>query len=425
MIDRGKRLYEKNRHLIKNLSINVTYRVIIILITLFCGILMSRDLLEAKRGIFSLFISSLILFNNLFNFGLNSSSAYYAKDAPEKMRSFLNANFFLSIVSSILIFLILTLFSQYFKFQSTALTIVFIVVYLLFSFQLIFRSFLMGQDESLYTQKIDFYIKIIYLAYILFIHFMGLMTVINVVLFLIFDYLAFSIYANKKLKISIFPIHFDYKFFKDTFKINSKMYLSSIMTIAILKGDQYFIKKFLGNYHVGLYSIGGIVIDNLGVITSMFCVMYLPKLIEEKNLILKLTKVKKVLFLIFGLSFGIALFFYFLSPFIIELYFKKTNFEASQSLQILLIGFIFWSLYSLLSFLYLSIRVKKSSIIILFLCLTINFGLNYIFIPTYGIRASAWASSFCYFLLFVLSYIDLFFLKKKNFLKKSQIDIHD
>jgi O-antigen/teichoic acid export membrane protein len=67
---------------------------------------------------------------------------------------------------------------------------------------------------------------------------------------------------------------------------------------------------------------------------------------------------------------------------------------------------------------YTTIRFKKSLIIILAFCVLLNFGLNYFLIPSHGIIGAAWSSSICYAILFALSYLDLFILKRNNFLKK-------
>lgn len=417
MISKGLHLLETYKEFIRNLSINVFYRVIIVAINLVSGIIISRDLMEANRGLFSIILTSFFLFNTALNFGINGSAAYFAKADPAKLKSFLSTGLIVAFLSSIL--LVALIFFKIYTFQNELLKYVFLVGYFLFSIQVLFRSILIGMDFNIFSQKIDVITRSFYLVFIIILHQLGYMSVFNVIIFIILEYTAFSIIANYKLKLSIFPFQIiNLSFFKETFLINSKMYLSGVLGVLLLRGDQFIVKKLLGNYNVGLYTVGSTILENLGVVTSMICVMYLPKLIEEKNLTEKFKKTNKLLVLIAGISIIIAFIFYFLSPYIIELYYKKANIEAAESLQILLIGFVFWSLFTFISYVYFSIRIKKSYLIIIAFCVLINLSINYIYLPLNGIKAAAWASTISYFLLFVLSYFDLFYLKKKNFLKK-------
>lgn len=410
--------YHKYKEIGTAISIGVIYRFLSVLINFYTGVLIARDLGEANRGLFGLFLTSLFFFNVFLNFGFNNSAAYFASKSPDKMKQYLSTNFILSIFSSIVIIISLFIFSLYFNFQSDSLRYLFLICYIFYSFSLIYRSFLVGQNHLIYSQKIDFYLRLGYLIYILILYINQAMSVFNILLYVTLEYLIFSILSKFKIKVNIFPLQFNFQFFKDTFLFNSKTYLAAILATFILRFDQYLIKYFYGNFQVGIYSICSTIIENMCIVTSMIAVFYIPKLFAEKNLTLILNKSRKILGFILISSIAMASVIYIISPWLIELYFKKTNPEAVTLLRVLLIGFVSWSIFIFIHTIYFSLRFKKSLLIIMTFCLAINIGINYFLIPKYGIITAAWSSSISYTILATLCYIDLFILKKNNFLKK-------
>lgn len=406
----------------KELTVNSFYRGLTAILVFISGVIFSRDLLEANRGQYQLFINSLLIFYMFLNFGLFTSASYYAKKTPEKMKQYLGLNAIINVFSTFVIFVLLFSFTDYFKFQSTSLRNLFFITYLCYSFHMIFRSFLVGVGEYTYLQKIGFYLKILFTLSIVILHFQNHITVFNVCLLFACEYFIFSIICYKKLGLNFLPFSFDKQFIIESFFFNIKAYIVTILWTLIMRGDQYIIKYFMGNFHVGLYSIGATIVENIGLINGIFVGMIVPRFVGETDYLKKLGQTKKGLLFVSALSVVLAIIIYIMSPYIVELFFKKFNHNATQSLRVLMIGFIFWSLYQVLSVVYLSQRIKKTQILILTFCTIISFVLNYLYIPKYGIEASAWISTLCYFMMFIGAYIDLFYLKKKNWVSKHEYE---
>jgi O-antigen/teichoic acid export membrane protein len=101
------------------------------------------------------------------------------------------------------------------------------------------------------------------------------------------------------------------------------------------------------------------------------------------------------------------------------MYFHKQDVQGISSLRILLLGFISLSMFILTYQIYFSVRLKKSLLIILSIGVVLNLLLNYLYLPQYGIIASAWASSICYTLVAILSFLDLYYLKKGNYKRRT------
>lgn len=412
---------EKYDRLLKLFTANFLLRGCVILINLGTGILMRNVLGEANSGLFGLFIAALTLFNTALNFGFNGSALYFAKKKPEKLHLYLTTNLIITVFSIVVIVFALFFSSFFFKFQSSALSIVFILCYIVYSFSLIYRSFLLGMDENLYIQKLDFFTRSVYGVFILILYFFEIMSVLNLVIFMSLEYMVFTWLAHKKSQVKIWPLQWDMAFFRENILFNSKSYIAGVLYILLLKADQFIIKAFYNNHEVGVYGIGGTIIENMFMITGIIVTMYIPKLLENDDYIQIINKSKKLLGLIFAISIGMAGLVYILAPFLYQMYYDKINLEGSNSLRVLLIGFVSLSLFMLNYYIYFSVRLKKSLLIILGIGVVLNLLLNYVYLPKYGIIASARASSICYTLVALLSIFDLYYLKKKNYIKKTLV----
>lgn len=408
----------KYDRLLKLFTANFLLRGGVLAINFGTGILMRRVLGEANSGLFGLFIGALTLFNIALNFGFNGSAMYFAKKRPEKLHLYLTTNIIITVFSIIVIVFALIFSSFFFTFQSKATSFVFILCYIVYSFSLIYRSFLLGMDENLYMQKLDFFTRSVFGVFILVLYYFEFMSVLNLVIFMSLEYLVFTLLAHKKAKVKIWPLQWDVAFFKENILFNSKSYISGVLYIMLLKADQFIIKIYYNNHDVGVYGIGGTIVENMFMVTGIIVTMYIPKLLENDDYLQIINKSKKLLILIFVISVGLAGLVYIFSPLLYKIYFNKVNLEGSNSLRVLLIGFVSLSLFMLNYYIYFSVRLKKSLLTILAIGVVLNLLLNYIYLPKYGIIASAWASSFCYTLVALSSIIDLYYLKKKNYIKK-------
>jgi O-antigen/teichoic acid export membrane protein len=284
---------------------------------------------------------------------------------------------------------------------------------------------LAGKDFLLFSNKVDFVLRFFFLVYVVVLYLLKELTVFNVLLYLFFEYLMYGIIAFKKLNFKIWPLSFDFVFLKSLFFFNAKAYLYMFFIALLVRSDQYIIKKMLGNFHVGIYSMCASITEQMGIISALIATMYLPRFLEEKRFDVLLKKTNKILLLVLGLSILIALGVYIATPMIIQMYFKNQNPVSIETLRLLLIAFVFWSLFMIVSTLSLAIRIKKTNIIAVFIALAINVIVNLIYIPIYGIKAAAISSAIAYAILFFIMYIDLFYLKKKNYLKKQNGDFTD
>lgn len=412
-------LFNSNKTFFKGLSLNLLFRVIVVFATLISGILITRSILEEGRGVYNLFITSLTMVNLFMNLGFNSSSIVVANQHPDKLNPFFNFNILLSIISTIILSIFLILLPNIIPLKTLSIVFLFIFTYLMYSINLTVRSMLIGKDLILFSGKIDMILKLFFLAIVVILFFNNKLNIL-ISLFLIFiEYLLYTIIGFFKLKIKEFSFKIEISFLKYLFNFSVKSYIFGFLYFVLLRGDQYIVKYFLGNYYTGIYSQSGVITEQLQIITAVAATMVIPKFLKEKNFKIVIQKTNKLLFFVFCINLIIAVFFYFMAPFVIELYFKNKNNISVETFRIMLIGFLPWSLYAILNVMMHSVRYKKSNIFILLIITLFNLILNYLLGPKFGIKTIAWISVISYFFLFILSYIDMFYLKRKNFDKRN------
>jgi len=183
--------------------------------------------------------------------------------------------------------------------------------------------------------------------------------------------------------------------FKQWKKIVSKSYqfvLINLLSQIYFKVDVFLLSALKSNAEVGIYSAGFKFFQTLIFFGSSYTLTSTPKLsrLADTNLPAFITKIKKdLLFLtIFGLTLAIG--FYLLSPFVLNILMKKT---FSPSLTVARIT-VFALPLILLSSAFLNVLyvLKKANMAIYLFTfqLILNFILNLIFIPIYSFYASAW-----------------------------------
>ena len=182
MITKVIELFKTNQSFFKGLSINLFLRVIAVIATLISGILITRSILEEGRGVYNLFITSLTMFNLFLNFGFNSSALTISNQYPEKRISFFSFNILIAFVSSLLLGFLLLFLPNLIPLKSTTIIFLFIITYLMYSIQLTVRSLMIGQDDIIFSGKVDAVIKVIVLLFCILLFYNDLLSITSSIL---------------------------------------------------------------------------------------------------------------------------------------------------------------------------------------------------------------------------------------------------
>ena len=186
----------------------------------------------------------------------------------------------------------------------------------------------------------------------------------------------------------------------------------AISGTIIAMSDRYFISYFIGNSQVGLYTIAyqiSALMLLVGVSVNQAWSPMLFKLLKDKN-IKQVYKFTIYLFILFVL---ITIGIYFSKDLLFSIFVNKKFYIAKEYFGWLLLGFMFQSLYFLVTNL---LFFEKRTKILASMTTTgaiFNIILNYFFIHLFGTIGVAYATAITWGLFFILvSVIDIKLLRK-------------
>jgi O-antigen/teichoic acid export membrane protein len=216
-------------------------------------------------------------------------------------------------------------------------------------------------------------------------------------------------YVYRNLKIS-FDKDVIWKILKFAFPLMLAMFASILLNTF----DRFILVNFVNKTQIAIYTIG----YSLGSITNFLIItpftlainIIFWKKVDDKNLKYFLTKLSTYLFfLIVYLSIIIA----FLFPSFISLIIKNSElYDVTKIIPLILLSNAFLLLFGFTSLDFYYKRKTQFIFYIILICLIVNIVTNFIFIPIWGILASAGISIVSNFLMAMLGYL---YLRKNTF----------
>lgn len=417
----------------KNTLITFFTRILQLILGIGTSVIIARVLGPEGKGIYSLAIllpALLIIFTNL---GIGPASVYYIgkkKYAPKEVfGNNIISSIFISIFT-VLVGLIIIFFFSNSLFPGVAKEYLFLALSLI-PFQ-IFLNFVINILLSL--QKIKKYnlIQLIHtfvflfliIIFLLGLHFGIKATIIAGALSLFIACIILFIQTRKETGGLSLSLNKDLS--KDLLSYGVKSYLGNIATFLYLRIDMWMINIFLNPLAVGLYSIAVVLSEKIQLISQSAGTLLFPKVSSETDgkRLKEFTPLvcRNVLFV----TILIAIFFFFLSRWLIVLFYSERFLESVLPFQILLIGAMAVSSSGIIA---KDLAGRGKPIIntyIAIISLVLNILLNIILIPTLGIIGAAWASAISYAFMLILKIIiysrisrnkirDILFIKKSDF----------
>ena len=214
-------------------------------------------------------------------------------------------------------------------------------------------------------------------------------------------------------KMDYFKEKFTFKYTKEILSFGIPLIPHAIGGMILAMSDRYFIAYFIDNSEVGLYTVAYQVSALLLLISMSINQAWSPmffRLMKEGNH----KKIDKVITILFFLFLFCTVFVYYFSS-VIYTYFIDIRFHDSKIYFFyLLLGFAFQSFYFL--FTNYLFYYKKTVILssITFLGALINLTLNYFFIKIYGTIGVAYATAITWFFYFIVVFIMVKILKRKE-----------
>jgi len=419
------------KRLVRGSAFLLIMSVIAAFISYFTRIVLARSLTPEEYGLFYAvfaFISFFLFFRDL---GLNQALAKYipefkVKQDYKKIKTAIASVFLWQLISSSVFGVILFIFSDflaenYFKNPSAAWILKVFLIYILFSMVvLLLRSIFQGFQKIKLFSIIEALKNLLMLLFTLLFLKAGLRIFAPVYAFAL-SWMILSIvlvpFFIKTFNIFKYKSRNFGKITKTMFRFGIPVLLTAIGAKVIARIDTLMLTYFTTLDQVGIYNVvlpTALVFLFFGDSIATVVFPMISELWAKKDI----KKLREWLRMLYKYSFVITtpilLAVFAFSDLFIKIFFGDAYVGGARALQILLIGILFFILAKLnnstLTGIGKPVTVTK---IILFVAL-VNFIANWVLIPKLGIEGAAFATTFSYLVVLVLSvYNSARFIKVK------------
>ncbi len=212
--------------------------------------------------------------------------------------------------------------------------------------------------------------------------------------------LAF-IFHYRRSSLRLMDWSFDFGLAK---KILADSWLLALTTVSVLiymKIDQIMIREMLGNASVGLYSAAVRIFELSYIVPSIICGSLFPAILHAKKTSLTsyYNRLKNLSFLLLFLSIIMAVVISVFSGFIVRFLFGPEYLGSIVSLKIGAWSVVGISLGIVVGQYLIAENYVRTYFYITLIGAIINIGLNYLFIPIYGIGGAAGVTVFSYLMV--------------------------
>jgi len=413
------------------------------LIDFIIRILMGKQLSQSEYGLFSLSLAILNILVFIACLGLKegvSRSIAYKKglEGQSQIRDFIYSSLYLSIISSILVFLCLFFASDLVSkkiFHSPQLApllqilafaippIVFIEIA-----SSVFRGLGRVQERVYFRDFLMKGLQLSFVTWILFIHHSLIGAVGAYVASTILSSIFFAGYTSRKLRKltpNINGAKTKLPMVKEIFFFSLPLLVLSSLGLTMTWTDTLMLGYFTSPDKVGLYNGATPVLQILQLIPASIVFIYVPLASEfiGRGHLAKVREIyKKLTKLGWLLSFPIFLTIFLFAKEVLLVFFGEGYTGAIMPLRILMVGYILVSLFGPVDFTLLSFGKTKFLLMNASIAALVNIVLNILLIPTIGIIGASLATVTSWVVSCLLNFIFVYILTRiqpfdQNFLK--------
>ena len=378
----------------------------------FMSVFIARELGPEDFGVLNYILAFVAIFIPIVQLGMSTILVRELINNPKKRKELLSTSFYLILITSFFVFLILNVINYSFILDRKINILITIYSSILFfkAFEVIefdFQSKLNAKYASI-SKTLALLLSITVKCWLLYKGFGLEYFVYAYTLDFLFLALFLLVTHRLKGKFSFFN-SFDKTLIKPLFNSSWPLILSTLSIILYMRLDQLMIKSMLGSVELGLYSSAVRLYEGYISVVFVITVSLLPSIIKIKQE--SEEKYKYYLTLLFSIVFWlnnfISLVIMFFSTFIIEFLYGLEYKDASSVLGIVFFASSFASVGSVTARYFIVEKMEKKMILRTWVSLSINLLLNFILIPIYGIEGSAFATLIAIFVgNYVIDYFD-------------------
>lgn len=376
-------------------------KVFSISLSFLVGVYIARYLGPANYGLFNYVISFVGLFSFITSFGIDSIVSREIIKNHNLKDKIIGTGFFLKLFGSFLAILSVVGVSFFTTKDTLTLVLIFLfsLSYIPLAFNVVdiyFQSQVLSKN-SVRAQILASVISAILKIFCIYFQ-KGIIWLLSVYVLETLLLAIFLIIAFKRQGHSFRLWKFNKNIALLLLKNSWPLMLSSVAIGIYMKIDQVIIKNMLGNEQAGIYSVAVKIAEVWYFIPSLICLSLFPAIVNAKKVGCELYKnrLKKLYRLMFWMSLSFAALVSFFSRQIIWVLFGEVYLGAASTLSLYAWTGVTVSLGVALSqYLVTENYTKISAATTVFGAIS-NVGLNFLFIPKYGIMGAAMATLLSY-----------------------------
>lgn len=390
-------------------------RILTLIASFILSVVIARLLQPQGQGLYAVVVTLVTLAIQIGNMGLYASNIYFiSKDQeplPAAVGNSLLVGFFMGVLIMGITYPLLTFWPNLRPLQGMMLLIVFLWIPFSLSYMLL-QHLLLGIQKIRLYNIVEVFTKLFVVAVILCTAALSKISVSGVlivnVLGSVIGFLWILLYLQGKCKT---PIKTSLPLLKKHFFYSFKVYLAALFSFLLLKIDILMLKYLTDTVQTGYYSIAVMFGEAISMAPVVVGTILFPKLSAMSEAHEKWIFTRKIAGIIgvvmIVLAGGIAV---FLEP-ILQLSFGAKYLPSISAIKLLLPGIVMLSVSSIYMNYIASIGMPLAAVFIPAIASFSNVVLNLRLIPLLGINGAAIASTFCYGLMFCMTF--LYFICKK------------
>ena len=395
----------------KNTSLLLGEKVLRMSVGLFVGIWVARYLGPGQFGLFSYTQSFVALFAVFSSLGLDGIVVRELVKDESQRDKLLGTAFVLKLLGAVLVLLsiVVTVFFQSNDYETSLLIFIIASAVVFQSFNIIdfyFQSKVLSKYvvySNVFCLILSSLIKVALILYQA-----PLVAFAYVVLFDSFIIASGLVYFYVKRNLYLRAWRFDLQLARCLLKDSWPLIISSMVVTMYMKIDIIMLKAFLGDYQVGLYSASSRISELWYVVPVLVTSSLFPAILNAKktdkglyeNRVVNLYKV------LIWMAISLSIIVSFIGPYLILILYGTSFKGAGDILIIQIWSSVFISLLMVSNKWLLAENKTKFIFVRGTVGAIINIGLNYKYIPIYGVQAAAYTSLIT--LVFTSLVIDLF-----------------
>lgn len=388
---------------IENIKSNIGMQLINIFISFIISTIVARELGAKNYGEISYIILIINIVSGYYHLGIINGSALMYKVKKDRKIT-LSSNIMFCFISLSLLLSILFIFRNniFVNIDNQIFWLMCFGILLLSLFKVLNLYYISQERIKEMSQKIS-WLKLLY-GILVILLFIAKKITVKIYFLSYLSYLLLQFFLLWIDKNEVVEKQIDFKILKKEFQIGFWIFLGAFFIFINYRVDQLFIKYYLGNELLGIYTVAVNLSELLFIVSASVSTSLLGSLINKNKKYDKYKLVEKTLKITSILIILLIFIGILMRPLIPIIY--GNDYDLSKDIIIILfIGNFFANIGKIISSYFISEGKTYIHALICFTIMLVNIGLNFIFIKNLEIYGAALASCISYLIYGIIYYI--------------------